>query len=60
MNLGHNLGLKVIAEGVENICFWNMLAEKGCDFAQGFFMGKPMPAAEFDQWLKNWRAKPLI
>jgi EAL domain-containing protein (putative c-di-GMP-specific phosphodiesterase class I) len=60
IDLGHNLGLKVIAEGVEDIRAWNMLAERGCDYAQGFFMGKPMPASEFDLWLKNWRAKPLV
>jgi len=58
IDLAHNLGLKAVAEGVEDIRVWNMLAEKGCDYAQGFFMGKPMPAGEFDVWLKNWRAKP--
>jgi len=60
IDLAHNLGLKVIAEGVEDARVWRILAEKGCDYAQGFFMGKPMPIAEFDQWLKNWRAKPGI
>ncbi len=60
IDLAHNLGLKVIAEGVEDARVWRILAEKGCDYAQGFFMGKPMPIAEFDQWLKNWRAKPPI
>jgi EAL domain-containing protein (putative c-di-GMP-specific phosphodiesterase class I)/ActR/RegA family two-component response regulator len=60
IDLAHNLGLKVIAEGVENVDIWRMLAERGCDYAQGFFMGKPMPAAEFDTWLQNWKAKPGI
>jgi EAL domain-containing protein (putative c-di-GMP-specific phosphodiesterase class I) len=60
IDLAHNLGLKVIAEGVETSRAWDMLAERGCDFAQGFYMGKPMPANEFDVWLKNWRTKPLI
>ncbi len=55
IDLGHNLGLKIIAEGVEDIRVWRMLAEKNCDFAQGFYMGKPMPANEFDRWLKSWR-----
>ncbi len=58
IDLGHNLGLKVIAEGVEDARAWRMLLDKGCDYAQGFFMGKPMPANEFDIWLKNWRARP--
>jgi EAL domain-containing protein (putative c-di-GMP-specific phosphodiesterase class I) len=57
IDLAHNLGLKVIAEGVEDVRTWRMLLEKGCDYAQGFFMGKPMPAHEFDAWLKNWRSK---
>ena len=60
IDLAHNLGLKAVAEGVEDLRIWNMLAEKGCDYAQGFYMGKPMPASEFDLWLKNWRAKPSV
>lgn len=59
IDLAHNLGLKAVAEGVEDIHIWRMLEEKGCDYAQGFYMGKPMPANEFDVWLKNWRAKPV-
>lgn len=55
IDLGHNLGLKVIAEGVEDIRTWRLLAEKSCDFAQGFYMAKPMPAEEFNRWLTSWR-----
>jgi EAL domain-containing protein (putative c-di-GMP-specific phosphodiesterase class I)/ActR/RegA family two-component response regulator len=60
IDLAHNLGLKVIAEGVEDARAWAMLAELGCDYAQGFFMGRPMPASEFDAWLKNWRVLPVV
>lgn len=60
IDLGHNLGLKIIAEGVEDARTWNMLSEKGCDFAQGYLMGKPMPADEFDHWLVQWRTQPVI
>jgi EAL domain-containing protein (putative c-di-GMP-specific phosphodiesterase class I)/ActR/RegA family two-component response regulator len=60
IDLGHNLGLKVIAEGIETAQVWRILSEKGCDFAQGFLMGRPMPAKEFDIWLKNWREKPVV
>lgn len=56
IDLGHNLGLKVIAEGVEDIHTWRLLAERKCDYAQGFYMAKPMPAEEFLRWLANWRA----
>jgi EAL domain-containing protein (putative c-di-GMP-specific phosphodiesterase class I)/ActR/RegA family two-component response regulator len=60
IDLAHNLGLKVIAEGVEDVRTWRMLLEKGCDYAQGFFMGRPMPSSEFEIWLKNWRDTPAI
>lgn len=55
IDLSHNLGLKVIAEGVEDVRIWRMLAEKKCDYAQGFYMAKPMPPEEFTRWLKSWR-----
>jgi EAL domain-containing protein (putative c-di-GMP-specific phosphodiesterase class I) len=60
IDLGHNLGLKVIAEGIEDPRVWEMLANKGCDYGQGYLIGKPMPAHEFDTWLGNWRAKPAL
>jgi len=55
IDLGRNLGLKVIAEGVEDIRIWRMLAERKCDYAQGFYMAKPMPPEEFNRWLTSWR-----
>lgn len=61
LDLGRNLGLKVIAEGVEDIRIWRLLADRGCDFAQGFYIGKPMPPHEIDGWLKKWREqKPVV
>jgi EAL domain-containing protein (putative c-di-GMP-specific phosphodiesterase class I)/FixJ family two-component response regulator len=60
IDLGHNLGLKTIAEGIETAQVWRVLSDRGCDFAQGYFVGRPMPAQDFDIWLKNWRAKPAI
>jgi len=41
------------AEGVENEKIWQVLAAMKCDKAQGYYMGKPMPLAEFEQWLKH-------
>lgn len=55
IDLGHNLGLKVIAEGVEDVRIWRLLAERNCDYAQGFYMAKPMPPEEFNRWLVSWR-----
>ena len=55
IDLGHNLGLKVIAEGIEDQRTWEMLSDKSCDYAQGFYMGRPMHASEFGIWLANWQ-----
>ncbi len=55
IDLAHNLGLGAVAEGVEDVRIWRMLLEKNCDFAQGFYMAKPMPASEFNRWLTSWR-----
>ncbi len=53
IDLGHNLGLKVVAEGVETLEAWNTLMQWGCDTAQGYYMSKPMPAEKLMQWLKE-------
>lgn len=50
IDLAHNLGLCVVAEGVENAQVWDMLRELDCDLAQGFHMGKPMPVEAFAAW----------
>jgi diguanylate cyclase (GGDEF)-like protein len=43
IDLGHNLGLDVVAEGIEDETTWIALRDLGCDYAQGFFMSKPVP-----------------
>jgi EAL domain-containing protein (putative c-di-GMP-specific phosphodiesterase class I) len=55
INLGHDLGLKVVAEGVEHTAAWDALLALGCDEAQGFLLARPMPAAEFPKWLSESR-----
>ena len=47
INLAHTLKLKVIAEGVETAEQAKFLTEEGCDFLQGYYFGKPSPAADF-------------
>jgi diguanylate cyclase (GGDEF)-like protein len=54
--LSHSLGLRMVAEGVETEVAYKELARLGCDQAQGFFICRPVPAAELDHWLKNRRA----
>lgn len=51
IDLGHSLGLKVVAEGVETEQQYNLLRGMGCDLAQGYFIARPMPAEEFEAWL---------
>lgn len=51
VELGRNLGLHVVAEGVEDLETFDKLAEFGCDDAQGYYIGRPMPVEEFERWL---------
>jgi diguanylate cyclase (GGDEF)-like protein len=55
IELGHNMGLIVIAEGVETAEAWEILKSLGCDMAQGYFMTKPLPADAFQAWLRASR-----
>ncbi|MEC9345342.1 MAG: bifunctional diguanylate cyclase/phosphodiesterase [Pseudomonadota bacterium] len=55
VDLGHNLGMTVVAEGVEDERTLTMLADMGCDFAQGYHMSRPVPADELAQWLLESR-----
>ena len=54
IELGHNLGLKVTAEGVETDAVWKRLAALGCDVAQGYLISMPMPARSFESWNSRW------
>ena len=56
IDLGHNLGLKVVAEGVETRQVWEFLTQWGCDAAQGYYMSKPLPQSQLIPWLQdsNW------
>jgi len=55
IELGHSLGLKVVAEGVEDESSYRYLAQLGCDHAQGFYMSKPVCAADLESWLRDSR-----
>jgi diguanylate cyclase len=50
IDLGHDLNLEVIAEGVESEELLTQVADLGCDAAQGFAVGRPVPAEQFEQW----------
>ncbi|NOQ89624.1 MAG: EAL domain-containing protein [Gammaproteobacteria bacterium] len=53
IDLGHNLGMKIVAEGVEDEKTFNLLNEMGCDYAQGFYMAKPMQCDDLMAWIEN-------
>jgi len=58
INLGHELGLKVVAEGVESRRALDRLAGLGCDVAQGYFISKPIPGKDLRNWFdhSSWAA----
>jgi diguanylate cyclase len=53
IDLGHTLGLRLVAEGVEDKQSYDLLRELGCDFAQGYFFSKALSAAQTEKWLKD-------
>jgi diguanylate cyclase (GGDEF)-like protein len=58
INLGHDLGLRIIAEGVEDGATLERLALLGCDLAQGFHLSRPMPPDAFNAWLQHAAPHP--
>ncbi|HEY0001134.1 MAG TPA: EAL domain-containing protein, partial [Actinoplanes sp.] len=59
VELGRNLGLRVIAEGVEDLPTWQELDAVGCDELQGYYISRPVPAEQFEQWLISREAASL-
>jgi len=53
IDLARNLGLAVVAEGVESEEVWGRLQAFGCDMAQGYFLGRPAPSDEFAAWVES-------
>jgi EAL domain-containing protein (putative c-di-GMP-specific phosphodiesterase class I) len=54
--LGHSLDLTVVGEGVETKEVWELLQTLGCDEAQGYYVARPMPAADLPVWKRTWDA----
>ncbi|MGN5059588.1 EAL domain-containing response regulator [Aeromonas caviae] len=57
IELARKLGLKSVAEGVEDEATWQLLAKLGCDQCQGFFSARPMPREELMGWHQGWQAR---
>jgi diguanylate cyclase (GGDEF)-like protein len=60
IDMGHSLGLKVVAEGIETEESALRLRNFGCDIAQGYWYAKPMPLAAFESWLEGKERVPVI
>ena len=60
VDLARNLGLRVVAEGVEDRETWEELASLGCDQAQGYFLTKPINAQAFERWLSGYAVDTLL
>jgi EAL domain-containing protein (putative c-di-GMP-specific phosphodiesterase class I) len=58
--MAHSLGFKVIAEGIEDDAQQAWLAAEGCDEGQGYRIARPMPAAEFGEWLQHAGARSPV
>ncbi len=59
-DLGHTLGLRVVAEGVETAATLEHLTDMGCDVAQGYYLSRPLAADAVERWLRTspWRSSP--
>ena len=58
IDLVHDLGRKAVAEGIETRAAWEQLAALGCDFAQGYYIARPMPAEAFPGWVQDFQSRP--
>jgi EAL domain-containing protein (putative c-di-GMP-specific phosphodiesterase class I) len=57
LGMARQLGMKTVAEGVEDRADWNFLRQHGCDLAQGYFIARPMPADRLPAWLADWETR---
>lgn len=57
IELGHLLGLEVVAEGVESLSSWEALRELGCDLAQGYFISRPLSPQYLPSWLAMFNGR---
>jgi EAL domain-containing protein (putative c-di-GMP-specific phosphodiesterase class I)/FixJ family two-component response regulator len=60
IRMAHQLDLEVVAEGVETRAQWALLADFGCDVAQGYLVARPMPGDELPAWKAAWEAVPVL
>jgi EAL domain-containing protein (putative c-di-GMP-specific phosphodiesterase class I) len=56
VGMARRLGMKTVAEGVEDQADWDFVRAAGCDLAQGYFIARPMPGADLAGWMADWDA----
>jgi EAL domain-containing protein (putative c-di-GMP-specific phosphodiesterase class I)/DNA-binding NarL/FixJ family response regulator len=57
LRMAHQLQMQVVGEGIEDQDDWNFLFQLGCDVGQGYFIARPMPAADVVAWISLWGAR---
>jgi EAL domain-containing protein (putative c-di-GMP-specific phosphodiesterase class I)/FixJ family two-component response regulator len=57
LGLARQLGMEVVAEGVEDRDDWDLLSNTGCDLAQGYFIARPMAADDLPGWIQVWQVR---
>ena len=55
VDLAHSLGLRLVAEGIEDAVSEQILADLGCDIGQGYYIARPMPSTDMLAWLDDRR-----
>ena len=59
LELARDLNLTVVAEGVETRAVWHQLTNLGCPAAEGYFLSRPLPAADFARWMADYETTRL-
>ncbi|HET6817695.1 MAG TPA: EAL domain-containing protein [Mycobacteriales bacterium] len=60
IELGHNLGLRMVAEGVEDAETWHLLRKLGCDVVQGYHLSRPLPPQQITEWLSERKLRVAL
>jgi EAL domain-containing protein (putative c-di-GMP-specific phosphodiesterase class I) len=60
LRMAHQLQMQTVGEGIEDRDDWNFLSQLGCDVGQGYFIARPMPAAEVVDWIRAWGARTCV
>jgi EAL domain-containing protein (putative c-di-GMP-specific phosphodiesterase class I) len=60
LNLAKQLEMDIVAEGVEDREDWDFLLRTGCELAQGYFIGRPMPGADLPIWMSDWHERHKV